>query len=370
MNSEITNNSHTMLTIALRKGDVEVVKRLIDAGIDVNCIDSYTQTTPLTEALRIRHIECAKLLINAGADVNLDDPHTQITPLIEIAQLGYTECVQLLIDAGANVNHKTRVHKTALLVACQGGHTKCAEALLAGGADVNPQVDGHKNIPLFFAIHNCNQLLVDCLIKAGADVNHKNIYGETALIFAAGKRRDKSVKALIQAGADVNHAGADGYTALIKSVMFGHDQCVKSLIEAGADVNHSAGISALQFAITKVHTKCLTPLLEGGAHAQVCASNNTRVLLPNYLSQKTYKLLHAAGFTVNTIGPTHPFFLLKSRLEEELNIRLEALCRKTIRKHLLQMSPMNLFVQVTQLGLPTALQKYLLHGVSLDDYKE
>ena len=43
------------------------------------------------------------------------------------------------------------------------------------------------------------------------------------------------------------------------------------------------------------------------------------------------------------------------------------LCREAIRKHLLQMSPVNLFVQIPQLGLPTLLQEYLLFNVALDD---
>ena len=52
-------------------------------------------------------------------------------------------------------------------------------------------------------------------------------------------------------------------------------------------------------------------------------------------------------------------------LEEEMS--LKHLCRKAIRKHLLKMSPVNLFVQVPQLGLPTLLQEYLLFNVYLDD---
>ena len=52
-------------------------------------------------------------------------------------------------------------------------------------------------------------------------------------------------------------------------------------------------------------------------------------------------------------------------LEEEMS--LKHLCRKAIRKHLLKMSPVNLFVQVPQLGLPTLLQDYLWLNVSVDD---
>ena len=46
---------------------------------------------------------------------------------------------------------------------------------------------------------------------------------------------------------------------------------------------------------------------------------------------------------------------------------LKNLCREVIRNHLLQMSAVNLFVRVPKLGLPAAVERYLLHDLSLDD---
>ena len=60
-----------------------------------------------------------------------------------------------------------------------------------------------------------------------------------------------------------------------------------------------------------------------------------------------------------------PRSLPTSPPEEEMS--LMDLSRQCIRKHLLQMSPVNLFVRVPQLGLPTLLQEYLLFNVALDD---
>ena len=44
---------------------------------------------------------------------------------------------------------------------------------------------------------------------------------------------------------------------------------------------------------------------------------------------------------------------------------LKHFCRETIRKHLLQMSKTNLFVQVPKIRLPSSLIHYLLYDVSL-----
>ena len=40
---------------------------------------------------------------------------------------------------------------------------------------------------------------------------------------------------------------------------------------------------------------------------------------------------------------------------------------KVIRKHLLEVSQVNLFVRVPKLGLPRVLQEYLLYNVSLSN---
>ena len=47
---------------------------------------------------------------------------------------------------------------------------------------------------------------------------------------------------------------------------------------------------------------------------------------------------------------------------------LKHLCRETIRKHLLDIDPLeNLFGRIPQLGLPSSLTVYLLYSLSLDD---
>ena len=52
----------------------------------------------------------------------------------------------------------------------------------------------------------------------------------------------------------------------------------------------------------------------------------------------------------------------------ESEMCLRNLCREAIRNHLLKLDPhQNLFVRVPRLGLPAALNKYILYGMSLKD---
>ena len=76
-------------------------------------------------------------------------------------------------------------------------------------------------------------------------------------------------------------------------------------------------------------------------------------------------LLLAAGVDSRVLKLLFPKSRFIFPLEQDMS--LIHFCRETIRKQLLQMSPVNLFVQVPQLGLPTLLQDYLLLNVSLDD---
>jgi ankyrin repeat protein len=76
---------------------------------------------------------------------------------------------------------------------------------------------------------------VKALIAAGANVNAKDRFGETALMFAAAVTRNiRIVKLLIADGADVHAKTEDGDTALIIAAKRGHTGIVELLKKAGA----------------------------------------------------------------------------------------------------------------------------------------
>lgn len=82
---------------------------------------------------------------------------------------------------------------------------------------------------------------VSCLLDAGADPNAVNTNGETALILAASARWPDVVRVLIAAGAEVDHRDALGMTALHRAVLGGRygptsaTDTLRALLEAGAD---------------------------------------------------------------------------------------------------------------------------------------
>ena len=216
--------------------------------------------------------------------------------------------------------------------------------------------------------HNWNLEIVKVLTEAATDVNTGAI--EPVLVTAVRFGHAEVVKALIDAGADVNN----GYNtqALKITAVNGYDQCMSLLIDAGADVNHvyTNDKSALILATEKCHTKCMKLLIKNGAQVNWYAEPIgpfSKHLFP--CNQKAlgelYWLLLASGVDSRCLNLLFPKSSLIYPSEEEMGLMY--LCREVIRKHLLQMSPVNLFFQVPQLGLPTLLQDYLLLNVALDD---
>ena len=165
------------------------------------------------------------------------------------------------------------------------------------------------------------------------------------------------VNKTLSVGAAVN-CETDMNTALIKAALKGQEKCVEVLIQAGADVNrqNKNGDTALLLASKKRQNSCCKLLIQSGADVNV--QNKNREVALWFLMAKEYrKFLFAAGEKE----------AVRKYNEPESELRLSHLCRASIRKHLLQMSNMNLFARVPKLGLPKSLQNYVVFSEILDE---
>ena len=68
----------------------------------------------------------------------------------------------------------------------------------------------------------------------GIDINVKDVYDYTALMWASLRGREKIISFLIESGADLNYKNKDGFTALNLAVTYKHSKIVEQLEEAGA----------------------------------------------------------------------------------------------------------------------------------------
>ena len=184
------NHQSTILMEAVERGDVNVVKYLIQAGADVNAVNIGTQNTPLlslesslweaeSEEKIIKDIEISTELINAGANVNylsqndeFDEKHFS-TPLIDACMNGRRELAKILIESGADVDLSWKDGLNAICVLDKESdlYIKILEDLIDAGANVNTCGGS----ALQSAIDESNAEAIELLCNAGARLDIKSM---------------------------------------------------------------------------------------------------------------------------------------------------------------------------------------------------
>ena len=92
---------------ATLKGDIEAVKKHLDAGADVNAKDDQFGGTPLHHVTVKGHKEIVELLIAKGADVNVLDGGGY-TPLDRAIKKNHTEIADLLRKHGGKTGDELK----------------------------------------------------------------------------------------------------------------------------------------------------------------------------------------------------------------------------------------------------------------------
>ena len=117
------------------------MENLLRAGADVN-LASREGITALVLAVTRRKTRNLKKLIEAGADVNKIDKYYEYTALMIAAASGYNDCIRELIREGADVNIK----EVCVKIKGAGVNTKVdvnikGASVNIEGADVNIKAD-------------------------------------------------------------------------------------------------------------------------------------------------------------------------------------------------------------------------------------
>lgn len=129
-----TNKADAELFDASGKGDTQRLKQLIDAGRNVNAMDSLKRT-PLFVAAFCNQAEVENLLIDKGSVVNAMD-FLGMSPLHAAVLVGGNEAAKVLILKGANINLRNTAGFTPLRLAAATHQIAMVELLLEHGAPV------------------------------------------------------------------------------------------------------------------------------------------------------------------------------------------------------------------------------------------
>ncbi|MCE5316168.1 MAG: ankyrin repeat domain-containing protein [Parachlamydia sp.] len=167
----LTNKSgETAWQLAFRGADVPTMKKLLRSGIfsslyvkgddaagikaflqatgDINSTD-LMGSTPLHMAARRGNLDAIRILIEAGADVHKPNQYGQTA----LFYAGESQTSEVLIQNGSDVNTVDRDNGTPLHIAARRGYYDAFDALVTHGADIN-QVDNDGKTPFDIAFSN------------------------------------------------------------------------------------------------------------------------------------------------------------------------------------------------------------------------
>jgi uncharacterized protein len=129
------------------------------------------------------------------------------------ARAGRLDILQALIDAHFPLDAKTPDGYTALILSAYDEHPDALKLLLSAGADACA-ADRRGNTALMGALFKGETEIATMLLDTHCAIDQVNNAGETALSFAALFGRLDMLPLLVARGADPNHADARGITAL------------------------------------------------------------------------------------------------------------------------------------------------------------
>ncbi|XP_062233714.1 probable E3 ubiquitin-protein ligase XBOS36 isoform X1 [Phragmites australis] len=145
---------------------------------------------------------------------------------------------------------------------------------------------GSLNSPLHLAAAKGHHEIAQLLLENGADVNARNIYGQTALMQACRFGHCEVVQTLLVFRCNVSKVDSlSSRTALHLAAAGGHVKCVRLLLAAAAGdgdrfVNRAAsgGVTALHLAALHGHVDCVHLLID--EHADLAAQSLPCVASP------------------------------------------------------------------------------------------
>lgn len=256
-------------TLLHSAASAEVTKLLLKNGFPVDGRNSDGDT-PLMAASKRNIITVVTALMDAGADVNA--VNTRGADAMALAVLsGSREIVQILAKAGVSVERcaSSSSQDTRLKIAIAQNNANVVAILLQAGADVYSMAESLRPLDQA-AISSLKCLKV--MIDHGADLDRKRPDGNCTIHLVAKSCQEQSIKItpalelLSSAKADLSARDAEGNTILHLI----HDpemlrQIVRLDLRISLSSRNNAGLTPLMIACREKRVRCINVLLEYGA---------------------------------------------------------------------------------------------------------
>lgn len=273
----------TILGYAVKYKDIDEVQWILDRKADVN-VPNCEKRTPLHWAVREGKDDVAKLLIKYGANVNATDKFND-TPLFDAVEQNSTALAKILLERGADPNVVSNVYKATALD--KAGTEEMKDLLRKYGAKTKEELEREEDLRQQFeryvqtvdiatvARTYDEEKTQNARVAVAENVPEKkpeeyDDIGLPVLFKAIIKKDSKKVADLIAKGVDVNQKNEYGYTPLMWAVIYPNNEIIKQLLNAKADANAvisfgKTEVSVLQLAIRNNHPEIAELLKQAGA---------------------------------------------------------------------------------------------------------
>ena len=278
--------NQTFLNVAVRTGETEIMKFLIDLGADVNQNGDDNGNPLIYYAVEGGKTEVMRILIDAGADPTARDCAGG-TPLHKAVFSGLTEIVKILIEAGEDVNVVTQGGLTPLhLASWFSNRPEIIKFLIDSGADLTAKY--YDKTPLFDAAARNPVEILRYFVSHSADVHVKENQNNTLLHVAASSNDNVDVlEYFISQCVDIQAKNNDGKTPLDVADSEGKERI---LLEAIKKTNSSDSMLSIE---TTTNTDVAFDALRDLVYKKfgIIISDQKRSLVVNRLLKK----MHAHG---------------------------------------------------------------------------
>ncbi|KAM0513489.1 hypothetical protein ACHAPE_007751 [Trichoderma viride] len=241
------NDGYTPLAIAIREGNTNVAKYLVDWGASVN-IFSPSFGSILHLAVTKGVIGLVKLLIDSGADCEAVDPKYGASLLYTALGISNNSellrMVKYLVDEAKVPINKLGgefsypiIRAADMARAAHTTGTKMLKFLIRRKAQLNvADRQGRRAVHLACTSRHADGIKL--LVEAGAEVGVKDKFGRMPIHFAASVPSNSCVEYLLDTHkhTDINAADHDGWTPLLWAARSGDANTITRLIADDADV--------------------------------------------------------------------------------------------------------------------------------------
>jgi len=251
---------------ALRKGDIQTVKELVEKTPQVLEARDSDGDTPLHYAAGEGNVELINYFIDKGAKLELQDAQHK-TPFHLAAMNDREEAVAVLLKRGAALETRDDYQRTALILcARERGQAATGRVLIDAGADVNA-VDKFGSSALELAAWRGKAQFIDLLLEKGARLPVSGQSWGGLLSQAADNGLTNLFRRLAEAGQDLKTVDPSGIWLLHSAAAGGSAEIVGLLLGKGFDPGtpNRFGWTPLHYAARDGRPDAARILIEKGA---------------------------------------------------------------------------------------------------------